>query len=441
MANYCIADHEVGLVFHGERLECILEPGTHRVSSGLWPSQRRRVEVIDRLQTRFEHPHLYRVLAHKPLRELLEVVSVASHQRALVWVDGQLLTLLSPGRYAFWKAPRDVKVELLDTLKAVLDHPLSEKLLEHPEIREAVEVVELSDDERALVWRDNRLATILGPGRHALWRREPQFTVERFDIAKRQLEHPRVEAVLGHSLRKTFLEFVRVSPYERCLLIDGRQITAVLEPGKYLFWRPADGLETLPVDLREQVHEVAAQEIMTQDKVTLRVTMLVTFRVEDVVKAATVVQQYAETLYREAQLALRAAVGTRTVDALLADKAAIGTEVHEALQQRAAEFGVAVRSVGVRDISLPGDMKEILNQVITAEKRAQANIIKRREETAAARSQANTARLLADNPVLARMKELEMLQEILSGTDTTIVLGPDDIAKQVRSLVAAQDAD
>jgi regulator of protease activity HflC (stomatin/prohibitin superfamily) len=105
------------------------------------------------------------------------------------------------------------------------------------------------------------------------------------------------------------------------------------------------------------------------------------------------------------------------------------------LTRRAADFGVTVRSVGLRDIILPGDMKSILNQVIEAEKQAQANLIRRREETAAARSQANTARLLAENPMLARMKELELLQEILAGTRATFVLGRGDVAEQVRGLL------
>jgi regulator of protease activity HflC (stomatin/prohibitin superfamily) len=95
-----------------------------------------------------------------------------------------------------------------------------------------------------------------------------------------------------------------------------------------------------------------------------------------------------------------------------------------------------VRSVGLRDIILPGEMKQILNQVIEAEKQAQANLIRRREETAAARSQANTAKLLAENPALARMKELESLAEILAGTKATFVLGGGDLGAQVRRLTA-----
>ena len=80
-------------------------------------------------------------------------------------------------------------------------------------------------------------------------------------------------------------------------------------------------------------------------------------------------------------------------------------------------------------------MKIILNEVIVAQKQAEANLIRRREETAAARSQANTAKLLAENPVLSRMKELEALQEILRGTNATFVLGTGDLADQISGLI------
>jgi regulator of protease activity HflC (stomatin/prohibitin superfamily) len=126
-------------------------------------------------------------------------------------------------------------------------------------------------------------------------------------------------------------------------------------------------------------------------------------------------------------------------DALLADKESVGGEVKNALASRAAEFGVVVKGVALKDIILPSEMQSILNQVIEAEKAAQANLIKRCEETAAARSQANTAKLLADNPVLARMKELELMQEILAGAKVSFVLGDGDIAGQLRRLTKSDE--
>jgi len=117
-------------------------------------------------------------------------------------------------------------------------------------------------------------------------------------------------------------------------------------------------------------------------------------------------------LYREFQLLLREAVGTRSLDQLLNDKDVLNKVITDGIQQRIAEYGIEVKSVGVRDIILPGEMKVILNQVVEAEKAAEANLIKRREETAATRSLHNTAKMMEGNPTLMRLKELEVLEKV-----------------------------
>lgn len=85
--------------------------------------------------------------------------------------------------------------------------------------------------------------------------------------------------------------------------------------------------------------------------------------------------------------------------------------------------GIELRNVGVKDVILPGDMKDILNQVVEAEKASQANIIKRLEETAATRSLLNTARLMEQNPTLLRLKELEVLEKVTEKVDRLTVFG------------------
>ena len=169
--------------------------------------------------------------------------------------------------------------------------------------------------------------------------------------------------------------------------VEGRLVEDV-DQGMTVFWKQTAGLTWRSIDLREQVLDVAGQEIMTADKVTLRMNLIVTYQVTDAVRAVTAVLDFAQALYREAQLALRGAVSVRALDALLTDKTAVGAEVIAGIGERAAELGVAIKSVGLRDVILPGDMKTILNQVIEAEKQAEANLIRRREETAAARTRA-----------------------------------------------------
>ncbi len=363
---------------------------------------------------------------------------ILKHQVGLRFRYGDFERVLRPGFYRtverLWD-PNRVKIEVYDRLNTRFEHRMLDLLVEDEELRDELIVVDLAEEDRALLWKEGRLTSVLGRGRHAFWREPYQLEVERFNVRDFRFQHPKLEAILARSATAEYLESVRVRTYERALLVREGRLVEVLEPGLHAFWKKAGQIEFWTVDLREQIAEVAGQEIMTADKVTLRVNLLTTYQVADPTLAATEVTDYREAVYREAQLALRAAVGTRRIDELLAEKQAIGTEVRDALATRAAEFGVKVRSVGVRDIILPGEMKTILNQVIEAQKRAEANLIQRREETAAVRSQANTARLMADNPMLARMKELEGLQEILSGAKTTFIFGSGELTDQVRSLV------
>jgi len=105
------------------------------------------------------------------------------------------------------------------------------------------------------------------------------------------------------------------------------------------------------------------------------------------------------------------------------------------LRQHVGAFGLELVSLGIRDIILPGEMKELLNQVTEARKAAEAAVITRREETAAMRSQANTAQLLADNPTLMRMKELEVIERVAANGDLTLVVGDSGLRDGVLKLV------
>ena len=364
-------------------------------------------------------------------------IRIRKHEYGLWFEHGDFKRLLEPG--AYFMTPGlffgRSQVKTVNTLMTKFVHPMLDVLIKNDSLGERLQVIDLIDNQRAFVWRDGRLAYILGPGRHAFWKQPYAIEHEVFEVdgADARFDHKRIDAVLTHADASQHFRVLHVEAHERVLLFQEGQLIEAVGPGRYVFWKQTAEITWKTVDLREQGADVAGQEIMTADKMSLRVNLLVTWQVSDPVKAVTVVD-YAQSLYREAQLALRAAVGGRQLDKLLADKEAVGNEVRGAITKRVAEFGVIVKSVGLRDIILPGDMKTILNKVIEAQKQAEANLIRRREETAAARSQANTARLLAENPVLARMKELEAIQEILAGTKATFFLGQGDLVNQVKNL-------
>ena len=368
-------------------------------------------------------------------------VLIRNHERGLLFKRGAFQRVLGPGIYRPWSnlwERRAEEVVVLNTLETYIKHPLLDSFSSRADFQAEAAVLSLSDTERALVWRDERLAFILGPGRHALWKTPLPLRVETFDTSTMRFEHARLATLLQQPDAVRYFESAQVAAYQTVLMYRDGVLVTQLGEGLHVFWKGTGNLVFKSIDLREQVSDVAGQEIMTADKVTLRVNLVVAYRTTDPVKAVTATVDFQQALYREAQLVLRAAVGGRPLDQLLADKESVGADVRHTLAARAAELGVTVTSVGLRDIVLPGDMKELMNQVIAATKEAEANLIRRREETAAARSQANTAKLLAENPQLARLKELEILQQILSGTKTTFVLGAGELTQQIRGLVSTE---
>lgn len=368
-----------------------------------------------------------------------KTVRIRKHELGLWFRHGELHRVLDPGKHVIWSLrPRANTHETIDTLSPRFRHEQLRALARDEKLATRLAVIDLKDTQRALVWIDGRLDAILGPGVHAYWSKNAAIEVERFDVSDGRFTHRKLDTVLNFPGGSQFFSGVRVGANERVMLFRDGELIEQLGAGHHVFWRGGPTITWKAVDLREQTEDIQGQEIMTSDKVTLRVNLLLTYRVSDAAKAVSEVLDWRQTLYREAQLELRAAIGGRTLEKLLADKDELGAEIKNRLTARAAEFGVSVSGVGLRDIILPGDMKAILNQVIVAEKQAQANLIRRREETAAARSQANTAKLLEQNPVLARMKELEALQEILRGAEATFVLGSGDLSEQIGRLISRE---
>ncbi len=184
------------------------------------------------------------------------------------------------------------------------------------------------------------------------------------------------------------------------------------------------------VDMRRSEIQLAGQELMTRDKVTLRLSLTIEYAIEDAVKALHQVANLHDALYLLVQLAARDYVASVRLDELLEGRDEMTNFLRGAVEPKAKAFGVSVAQVGVKDVVLPGEMKALLNRVIEAEKEAAANVISRREETAATRSLANTAKVMADNPVLLRLKELDALKDIAGQIgEVRLVVGADGLNK------------
>jgi hypothetical protein len=214
---------------------------------------------------------------------------------------------------------------------------------------------------------------------------------------------------------------VKIKSYEKGLLFADNEFKSILDSGRHWF----TGMIT-----KNRVDVVSMR-----DPWLLRLNGLCTFRVKDPILAVSSVDDYRQALYRETQLALRAIVGTTELDRLLGDKNVLASQIHQAVALRVADFGLEMIGFGIRDIILPGEMKNLLNKVVESKKAAEANLITRREETAAMRSQANTAKMLEGNKTLMRLKELEVLEKIATNSSLSVICGDTGISDKVLKLI------
>ena len=267
------------------------------------------------------------------------------------------------------------------------------------------------------------------------WTTFRQVAVEVIDARKVRFEHKDLQVIVRSAMAERLLDAFAVEQGQCGVLFEDGRYIETLPPGKYAFWKNVAKVALVPVDLRETMLDIGGQEIMTADKVTLRLNAVATYRVADVHRALIATDDARQALYREAQLALRAVIGARELDQFLAYKDTVAKELEVIVLQRVAALGLDVISVGIRDVILPGDTKDLMNKVTEAKKAAEANLIVRREETAAMRSQANTAKVLEGNPTLMRLRELEVLEKIAAGGKLNIVLGEKDLAERVVNLL------
>jgi regulator of protease activity HflC (stomatin/prohibitin superfamily) len=219
------------------------------------------------------------------------------------------------------------------------------------------------------------------------------------------------------------LQTTIVQEYETGLLYENGRFVRALAAGRYQLWNGFGASRHITrVDIRQTNVSVNGQEMLTADKITLRLNLAAAYRVVDAPLAVNSVQSYVLALYTELQLALRAAVTAMDLDTLMADRDALAADLRVRVQPVALNLGLSLESVGVRDIILPGEVKKMLAREAEALREGRAALVAAREETAATRAALNTARMLAENPVLMQVKALQSLETVASGLGNTVVL-------------------
>lgn len=366
-------------------------------------------------------------------------VVIGDGERGLVYRNRQFAGVLAPGVYRWFDPLKRVEVSVHNIARAEYAGNDADVLIAAlgSRLEENFVLANLGMDEVGLVLKNGKLEDVLAPGSRKLyWKGLVPVEMQAASLAA-GLE---VDSGVVKRLRQlNVLERITVSlvvPEENAglLFIDGK-LVRTLAPGAYAFWNFQKNVGVELVELRVQSMEVSGQELLTRDKVSLRVNLAASIRVADPVAARTKVAKYGDYVYRELQYGLRKAISAKTLDELLGDKASLDADIFGYVRGTVTQLGVEVLGVGVKDVILPGEMKDILNSVVQASMSAQANVIRRREEANATRSLLNTAKLIEESPVLMRLKELEALEKVTEKIDKLTVFGGlDGVMKQLVSL-------
>jgi len=362
-------------------------------------------------------------------------VKVNAYQVGLVFKNGAYVRMLKEGSY--WLMPWE-KVMVYDVTKPFVAPIELNILLQDEAFGEALYVIEVKDNEIVLVYVNGLLSQVLTTGRYTYWKSVLNYEFIRADISKIEITENIGRTTLSNKLVAPYVRSYIVESYEQALLfVDGKWV-AKLESGVYYWWKNAITINVGKADIRQLQAEINGQEILTKDKAMLRVNAYGQYKVVDIEKALLQNKEYERQLYISFQLALREYIGSLTLDELLEKKETIAPFILKAVTSNAAALGVEVIGFGIRDIILPGDVKEIMNQVLIAEKKAQANIIMRREETASTRSLLNTARLMEDNQMLFKLKEMEYVEKIAEKINSISVNGNGVLIDQLKQIFLPQ---
>lgn len=266
----------------------------------------------------------------------------------------------------------------------------------------------------------------------------------------------------------------------RGLWYEDGVLVKVLEAGRHVIPRPIDltfwrrpRVEVSLVDMRERDLTIKGQEILTADKVSIRISIVVQYSVVDPRAALHAVANYEDRLYTDVQLAARRSLASMTLDEILTDRNRLSEDIQRDVYKAASTYGVTIARADVKDLVFPGNLQEIMNKVLAAERTSQAQLVEARtraelqkieaeakgettrrqaesaaeaERTAAAakaealRLQAEaeaqtvalreqTAAALEKHPVLLRLRELEALRELAQSSSARIYVDFDRRAR------------
>ena len=362
----------------------------------------------------------------------MKKVIINENQRGFLFKNGKYVKMLGAGKY-YTSGDRSIEISELDQpitpFKCSLDTLLGDK-----SVANAVSVAEVSDEELALHFINGMFSSVLRQGKYAFWAVNDKHEYITVDISTPEVDCSVPEYIFS-KIPTTYYTKIEVAEYQKARLYFNQKFVRILDAGTYYFWKNGTKIDVGFVDTRLTQMDIIGQEILTQDKVSLRINFVCNYRVTDYVKILTEIDDFTEQMHVAAQMALREYVGKYKLDEILENKDQMSEFVFRRLKAKEKELYVEITDAGVKDIILPGEIRNIMNTVLIAEKRAQANVITRREEVASTRSLLNTAKLMDENKTLYKLKELEYVERICENVGNINLSSGGDVLTQLTGIL------
>ncbi len=364
----------------------------------------------------------------------MKKIIIKENEKGLLFKNGKFVKVLSAGKHTLL-GKSEVQVQMV-TNAVMTDMAPLDALLQNPGFAGQVTVRDVGEGEFALHYKDGRYCAFLAPGKYAFWNMYNKHEFVKIDSTVTEVGENVPKYIFDFISSRYYTEVIVPSYAVARLYLDGKFIR-LLRPGTYFFWKNGTDVQADILDTRLIQLDISGQEMLTADKVTLRINFVANYKIRDFVKIAGI-DNYREQIRLAARLALRRYVGKNKLDEILENKDGITEYVFAALKEREADLFVDFTDAGVKDIILPGEIRDIMNTVLIAEKRARANVITRREEVASTRSLLNTARLMDENRTLYRLKELEYVEKICENVGNITLNSGGDILTRLTGLLRKQ---
>lgn len=219
----------------------------------------------------------------------------------LVFKNGKFVKVIEEGKFWFFDLFNKIRVDVENQRSAWIVSNEIDQLVLSDQLDGKAMFIDLKDNERALVWIDGRFDKVLGPGLYGFWNQFRKVEVEVIDANDLRVARKDLEVILKNGSATSYLNVTDIPEGKVGVLFVNGEFSEILPAGKQVFWKEVAKIKIVLIEEREQVMEISGQELMTLDKVTLRLNGQLTYRITDARKSVETVENVDQAIYREAQ--------------------------------------------------------------------------------------------------------------------------------------------